>query len=709
MTEIVLEVSPARPARGFPPKPFSPALAPPPATSYTRPAMRASNPANQPANWPAAWLDLASAAAALAAGLLAYWPVLTYSFFWEDPFDIGQVQPYTYLQLLTVPNSNSYYRPLTLILLKLLKLGQPVFNAVPYHLFVVAGHLAAAVLLFGLARYLFHSRAYALAAALIFTLYPVSFEAVARAISPHTWLAAATLGALWLYAWARLAGRRWPAVAALLLMALAQLTHENGLLFPGLVLALELWLVWQRRVPRFQPWVLIYFVPAVVFALIWLSIPKPAGLSVNLGLRPYEALYLSQGLSYPVAGLLGGLGRLSPEWQAGLALLITLILLILLPGRKQWPRLLLALAWWVMTLSLAWLTRSFDYLAISPRLLYLGSIGAALAWAGLIDTGSGWPALGRPVARRAAGSLALVAVLLLEGLTLSSFVILYRDGSRLMDSILAAGRQAGEGGRLLFINIPDRFEYRAPAYPLGYWGMLLAPVSQDLADFVHLATGLHVETRSLSDLPLLAGPLATSPYNANTRGSDAHASAALYESARWAGRVYLTQYAADGRLELIEAGHIAPAAPTPTYLAQVDGLARLVSAQANIDFDGSVHLELTWQSLAAAGTNDTVFIHLFDADGQLVAQADGDSLQGLILLSAWRPGDQIRDERVLIPDSPLAPGAYQIRTGLYDRATGQRYPAQDPQGNPAPDDSIMATMIQFEIPRPSRSRYLPDQ
>ncbi len=61
------------------------------------------------------WLNLGCAAVVLVTSLLAYWPVLSYNFFWEDPFNIGQVQAYIYGQLLAAPDSNSYYRPLTLI------------------------------------------------------------------------------------------------------------------------------------------------------------------------------------------------------------------------------------------------------------------------------------------------------------------------------------------------------------------------------------------------------------------------------------------------------------------------------------------------------------------------------------------------------------------------------------------------------------------
>jgi hypothetical protein len=337
------------------------------------------------------WLNVGSAAVVVLVNVIAYWPVLAYGFFWEDPFDIGQVEPYSYLQLLTVPNSNSYYRPLTLLLLKALKLGQPVFQPQAYHLFVVSGHILSGLLLFGLVYFLFESRWYALAVALIYGLYPVSFEAVARAISPHTWLSAATFASLWLYAWGRLTDRRWPAFAALGIMSVAQLTHENGILFPVLVLVLEFWLVWHKRLARFRPLVLLYFVPSILFVLVWFSIPKPSGLPVNLGLRSTETLYLSQGLSFPIAGLisqLGGFG-LAVGWQAGLALLVALAILVYVNWGQLAIRLPLALAWWLGASSLAWATRSMAYLSVSPRLFYFGSFGAALAWASVIYLGVG--------------------------------------------------------------------------------------------------------------------------------------------------------------------------------------------------------------------------------------------------------------------------------------------------------------------------------
>ncbi|MFQ5408941.1 MAG: hypothetical protein ACE5FI_11060, partial [Anaerolineales bacterium] len=470
------------------------------------------------------WPQWGGAALVGAVGLIAYWPTLFFNFFWEDPFDIGQVEPFSYLQLLGVANSNSYYRPLALVILKALKLSGPAYDPFPYHLFVVVGHLVSGMILFGLARHLFartgKSNLYPLAAGLLYVLYPLPYEATARASSMHEWLTAAMFASFWLYAWGRSTQRRWPLLTALLLMALAQTVHENGLLFPALVVVLEVWLAWQRRVPRWSPAALLYTLPALAFFVVWLAIPK-AGEAPQLGLHLREALYLSQAISFPIAGpiaWLGGLG-LSPEWQAGLALLGALGVLIAVHGRARAHRLALALAWWVLAISLAWIARPIEYLRVSPRVMYFASFGAVLAWAGVADFGNGRPAGQR--LRRIVGAGLLAAVLAQSAFVLARATTLYRRGSELMTEIIPAG---ADGGRLLFINVPDRFAYRDPPYPMGYWGMLLAPVSQNLADFISFSTGVPTETESLSDFQLLAAQVDASPYQVNTRGVDAFAS-----------------------------------------------------------------------------------------------------------------------------------------------------------------------------------------
>jgi hypothetical protein len=611
---------------------------------------------------------------------------LSYNFFWEDPFDIGQVDSYSYSQLLTVPNSNSYYRPLALIVLKALKLGGDAYPAWAYHLFVVVGHVLAGVLLYGFTLQMFRRHGLAFATGVIFLIYPLPFEATARASSFHHWLVAALVACLWLYARWREGGRALLLVplAALLILALG--LHENAVLLPGLLVVLEVWLRWQGRVARFQPAVFFFGLPAAAFVLLWLSIPK-SGEAPQFGLHLRESLYLSQGISFVAAGpiaWLGGLGLL-PGWQASLALLAAAGLLLAAHWRGGLPRLALALSWWLVAMSLAWLARPIEYLQVSPRVMYFPSFAAALAWAGILDLGLGW--LASKNTQRAVAAVALGLVIVPAWWALQRSIGLYRQGTLLMNQIVASGVHAGAGAQLLYINVPDRFEYRQPLYPLGYWGMLVAPVSQDLSDFVWLASGVRMETRSLSDFPLLAAPVEASPYRVNTRGVDAHAGELLYDTVVWADETYWTDYASDGRLSMRPVGDIRAAGDGVRALGRFGDFVKL--SEVDAAWDGrAISLTLHWLPMQKAQPTDTIFVHVVDQNGNLVAQGDGDSLGGLTPPSAWRPGHEIVDRRTLIANQPWSPGEYGIKVGIYDRATGQRHPAFTQTGEMTPDAAL---------------------
>ncbi|NIO70616.1 MAG: hypothetical protein GTN71_16695 [Anaerolineae bacterium] len=83
-------------------------------------------------------------------------------------------------------------------------------------------------------------------------------------------------------------------------------------------------------------------------------------------------------------------------------------------------------------------------------------------------------------------------------------------------------------------------------------------------------------------------------------------------------------------------------------------------------------LRLYWQAREPVGEDYTVFVHLLGEDGQLWGQHDGQPEGGFYPTSFWDEGEVIVDEHeiVLRPDTP--PGEYQIVTGLYRLATGER-------------------------------------
>jgi hypothetical protein len=95
------------------------------------------------------------------------------------------------------------------------------------------------------------------------------------------------------------------------------------------------------------------------------------------------------------------------------------------------------------------------------------------------------------------------------------------------------------------------------------------------------------------------------------------------------------------------------------------------------------HLTLYWRSLAPVNEDYVIFIHLLDASGNVIAQADAPPTQNAYPTSWWAPGEQIADVHTL----PTAPGVTSIRLGLYDLTTGQRLSIVE-SSLPGRDDSM---------------------
>lgn len=130
--------------------------------------------------------------------------------------------------------------------------------------------------------------------------------------------------------------------------------------------------------------------------------------------------------------------------------------------------------------------------------------------------------------------------------------------------------------------------------------------------------------------------------------------------------------------------------PWPGYQPQIP---------ANINFGDSIRLigydltgateisnslTLYWQSAAPVTEDYTLFIHLLDAGGSVIAQADGPPTGSVYPTGWWRPGETIADRHAL----PAAPGVVAVRLGLYSPATGQRLPVLA-SSLPAQDNSVI--------------------
>ncbi|MGB8644677.1 MAG: DUF2723 domain-containing protein [Anaerolineae bacterium] len=75
-----------------------------------------------------------------------------------------------------------------------------------------------------------------------------------------------------------------------------------------------------------------------------------------------------------------------------------------------------------------------------------------------------------------------------------------------------------------------------------------------------------------------------------------------------------------------------------------------------------------WQSTAASGQDLKVFVHLLDASGKIVAQADHPPFSGVYPTSAWQPGQNIPDPFLI----PAQADGVKLEFGLYDTTNGKR-------------------------------------
>lgn len=104
----------------------------------------------------------------------------------------------------------------------------------------------------------------------------------------------------------------------------------------------------------------------------------------------------------------------------------------------------------------------------------------------------------------------------------------------------------------------------------------------------------------------------------------------------------------------------------------------------------AIPVQLMWGASQQINRPYTVFIHLLDGNGRLVAQADGLPRGGQWLTTCWQPGQAFADSQVIEPADELAAGRYTLRAGFYWLPTGERALLQD--GN----DSVELGTIRVE-------------
>jgi len=151
--------------------------------------------------------------------------------------------------------------------------------------------------------------------------------------------------------------------------------------------------------------------------------------------------------------------------------------------------------------------------------------------------------------------------------------------------------------------------------------------------------------------------------------------------------------------------------PKTLRLSEAGAVLSASAGQAQVTFDERINLkpldvrltvqelrvELEWTTIMTVERQLTAFVHVYDAQGKLVAQQDGYPLSGLYPPWLSQTGEGVRDVRhIPLPDH-LPAGHYRVGVGVYDAETGQRVAALSPAGKRFENDVYL--FHEFDLPR----------
>jgi hypothetical protein len=144
-----------------------------------------------------------------------------------------------------------------------------------------------------------------------------------------------------------------------------------------------------------------------------------------------------------------------------------------------------------------------------------------------------------------------------------------------------------------------------------------------------------------------------------------------------------------GVIDIVGRDHVmAPPQPQTALPADLARVGRLVGYDlpaTQAAPGGALEITLHWQATESTGDRLAVFVHLLDAQGEIIGQSDGEPGSGASPTSSWLPGEYLADRRTLRVRADAAAGPATLVVGLYDPATGVRVPWLDAAGQPAAD------------------------
>jgi 4-amino-4-deoxy-L-arabinose transferase-like glycosyltransferase len=517
-----------------------------------------------------------------------------------------------------------------------------------------------------------------------------------------------------------------------LVVGLATLTKLSAVGLVFLVALVITWDAWRRR--SFRTWLVHGLLAAGLVAAIggwyylrnWILYGDP--LSFNVWLAIAGARQVAPGLAGLLAefegfrisywGLFGGVNvPMHPLIYRFYDLLALLAVAGLALGGGRWaaqqtrekrwrsllrdaePRLaqMAILGLWVLILLGALIRWTRLTLASQGRLIFPG-IAAVSFWLVL-----GWANLTPRRWRKAALSAVVAALLVIAVMAPWAFIApAYAAPSPTMtlpETLLPLHITYGDQFELVGYRLAEREVLPGGELAVELGWRAHSSTDEDYSVFVHLY-GCDDQFLGQADTYPGGGLLPTSQWSPGDQLLDTvHVPVARHAQAPALGRIVVGLYRiADGTMLPAQDPNGAELGASPTIgrfkvsalqpidyeIAQAADY-RLGERLMLVGYDLSAapaEVTLYWQATEPVALDYTVFVHLLDAEGRQVAQADSPPQSGQYPTSWWGAGEVVADRHRLPSETieNLPPGAYTLSVGLYNLDTGERLPVRAADG-----------------------------
>ncbi|MCL5995195.1 MAG: hypothetical protein M1546_03965 [Chloroflexi bacterium] len=637
-----------------------------------------------------------------------YSGALRQALIYDDPVNITALATRNIISLFDLhPYGTGNYRPMSFLPWLFMRDWFGWFIPSLLHAWNVWSHVLNTALIASLAwrlgrRFGMRSTLLAVLCGLRFGLFPFSYQAILFAGAlPHPFMVAFGLAAVHAYLTARGPGSKvhlphtvlW--LVCILMLLASLLSHEQGFVFGVFILFADVMIAWSQR-KRLSAGAFAACGIALAYAVFyrlfmqtyWTDTSNwatgPMGLSEILANFGYQAQGLVYGWLVALRDYIG-----LPENGQILVLVMlgaTAVLTVISFVRMRLLTLgVITAGWWLVAVAPSVLLTSPNYLQVSPRLMYVPSIGASLLLGMLLVA---W--------------VRLVRRPLFQGVIIAASLILLAwcagyiaDRSTESDHLAVAFNQidadlqhSDPSAQVLLINLPWWSIPARPTFPIGVESMpIYLEGAMSPSDYLGTVSNTRRQTAHIRhDISLTHGDRYMYGIVGVPRDDAALRDAILKSN-------YIFRFDYDDPWLRARRLAIVTLDQGDDVVARLsDGKARVILRAASARAcENRLRLDLIWADVDSAGESLGVFVHVLDKQGAQVLAADRDLLEGYLPLDQVPDKTKVAETREIVLPQQVGEGSFDglaVSVGVYNRADVKRLAAVRQNGSMWEGDAI---------------------